>query len=374
MRLYSLLILLSTYSIYYFFSYYFENKKYSLFYFLIISLFGIYTQYFFVFLVMVFSFIILIFKEWKTFIKYFLYLLPVILLTVPNLIFVPSQINLQKSAGHEGLSFSVIHYIVVYSPKNLMLAIDNASGVWLNRIIRLTIYSAAVIAYLKYYYKEGFSNGKRKLAGYHLILICIVTLLFFFCMAFMITKVGFNPKYLAIAFPLIILTFSIFNIFSRSLRNVIYGSISLYFIILLIIQYKNPVKVYDFKSVANFIESIESPHEPIFVYRPAIAMPLEYYYHGKNSITPIPYPVNFNSDYLISMKDTVELKKSINPANISSKSYLLISDTTSYEGLVNMNRKMISNYLNDHYKKVLDTFLLGNGKEKSLRIRRFDKP
>ena len=193
-------------------------------------------------------------------------------------------------------------------------------------------------------------------------------------MAFMITKVGFNPKYLAIAFPLFILTFSIFNIFSRSLRNVIYGSISLYFIILLIIQYKNPVKVYDFKSVANFIESIERPHEPIFVYRPAIAMPFEYYYHGKNSITPIPYPVNFNSDYLISMKDTVELKKSINPANISSKSYLLISDTTSYEGLVNMNRKMISNYLNDHYKKVLDTFLLGNGKEKSLRIRRFDKP
>ena len=151
---------------------------------------------------------------------------------------------------------------------------DNVKGVWLNRIVRLTIYSAALIAYLKYY-KEGFSNGKRKLARYHLILICIVALLFFFCIVFMITKLGFSPKYLTIAFPLFILTFAIFDIFPKFLNNLIYGSISLYFITLLIIQYKNPVKIYDIKSVANFIESIESPHEPIFVYRPAIALPLK---------------------------------------------------------------------------------------------------
>ena len=76
--------------------------------------------------------------------------------------------------------------------------------------------------------------------------------------------------------------------------------------------------------------------------------------------------MNFDSSYLINIKDTVELKQSINPAKINSKSYLLISDTTSYEYQVNMNRKMISNYLNHHYNQVLDSFLLGNGKEKSL--------
>ena len=370
LRLYSLLFLLSTSSIYFFLKFYYEHKKYSLLRFAIICLFGIYTQYFFSFLVISFGVIILISKQWKKFVRYAIYLLPVILLTIPNLLFIPSQIDQQKSIRLEHMPLSVVHDIV-FSPRNLILGIDSVTEVWLNRILRLIIYSAALIAYFKYY-KERLPYSKKILSRYNLVLFSIAFLLILFCIAFVLTNVGFAAKYLTVAFPLFITTLSIFSIYGQSLRNVIYGFISVYFIILLIVEYQHPVKTYDYRSVANFIESIERPNEPILVYRPAISTPFRYCYHGNNSITPLPYPVNFDSSYLISIKDTNQLKQSMNPVTEHCKSYIFLSDTTKYEGLQNMNRKMISNYLDEHYNLVLDTFLIGYGKEKSLRIRRFE--
>jgi hypothetical protein len=142
---------------------------------------------------------------------------------------------------------------------------------------------------------------------------------------------------------------------------------------LLIIKYKNPVKTYDYKSVARFIGEIEKPNEPILIYRPAIALPLNYYYEGENKIVPIPHPVNFDSSYLISLKDTFQLKHGIENAGNSSKEYILISDTTLYEGTLNMNREMISNYIYSHYNVSLDTLFYGCSRRKPLRIIEFSK-
>ncbi|MEO6837814.1 MAG: glycosyltransferase family 39 protein [Ginsengibacter sp.] len=371
MRTYALLIFLSTLSVYFFFRYYFENNNKFLYAFLLFSVIGIYTQYFFLFLIASFAITILAFKGWKKFFIFCLYLLPVIVVFLPNLFFLPSQINLMKSNSSQLFSLSLISNII-YTPLNLTLAINQVSNVWINRLLRLCFYSASLYIYLKLL-RNYLIHNDSFLKKYNVVLFTIPLLIVFFCIGFEITNVGYNHKYMVVVFPVLMLLFIIFKNYSTILRNVIYISISLYFIILLTKNYRHPVKTYDYISVANFIQKIELPNQPILIYRPAIALPFKYYYTGKNKIIPIPYPVRFDSSFLINIKDTNELKQSIENIKTTSNSYIMLSDTTIFESDLTMNREMVSEFINEHYKVTLDTLYKGWGKEKSLRIREFEK-
>lgn len=371
MRTYSLLILLSTFSLYFFFRYYFENNNRFLYPFLLLSLIGIYTQYFFLFLIAALGISILVFKGWKKFSIFCLYLIPVIALFLPNLFFVRSQINLMKSNDTKTFQWDLALYII-HTPKYLLLAIDHVPNVWINRIIRLFIYSAALYIYLKSFLKH-LGQSHSFLKKYNVVLFTIPVLVTLFFIGIVVAHVGYAPKYMAVIFPLLILLFVIFDNYSFFFRSIIYAVISIYFIGILVIIYRHPVKTYDYKLVANYIQKIEHQSEPILIYRPAIALPFRYYYTGKNRIIPIPYPVRFDSSYLINIKDTVELKQSIENIKPASNSYLLLSDTTSFESNVSMNRDMVSDYLIEHYNIILDTLFTGWAKDKALRIREFKK-
>lgn len=371
MRTYALLILLSTLSVYFFFRYYFENNKKSLYSFLFISLIGIYTQYFFLFLIATFAITILVFKGWKNFFIFCLYLIPVIILFLPNLIFVPSQINLAKSNRDELFSRPLIHAII-YTPLNLAMAFNKISDVWISRFLRICFYATSVFIYFKLI-KKYLIQSQPFLKKYNIILFTIPLIVVFFCIGFTITNVSYNHKYMVVIFPLLILLFIIFDNYSNPIRNVIYFFISLYFIVLLTKYYWHPVKNYDYISVARYIQKIEHPNQPILIYRPAIALPFKYYYRGKNKIIPIPHAVRFDSSYLINIKDTDELRESIERIKTTSNSYIMLSDTTVFESDVTMNREMVNEFINEHYHVTLDTLYRGWGKEKSLRIREFEK-
>lgn len=370
-RLYAFLIFLSTVSIYFFFRYYFEENKKFLYLFFLVSLIGVYTQYFFVFLIASLSFIILIQKSWNIFLKFFFYLIPLILLFLPNLQFLHNQISLQETHNINQFSFSKVSAIF-YTPQSLILAINLVPNVWLNRLVRILFLITILIIYLKLY-KRHLTKSILFFKKYNIILLLIFILLILFCISFFITGVGYENKYMAVVFPLFILLFTIFDQYSFLSRSLIYASAIIYFIILLSIKYWHPVKTYDFISTAKFIKKIEKKDEPILIYRPAIALPLNHYYNGKNKIIPIPHPVNFDSSYLINIKDTLELKRVIENSNSRSKSYILVSDTTVYEGILNMNRKMISKYIYNHYKVSMDTLFYGQGKKRPLRIMSFEK-
>ena len=369
MRTYALLIFLSTIANYLFFRYYFEGKKKFLYLFLIISAIGIYTQYFFIFLIVTFGIILLIFKGRRFFFKYCIYLIPILLLLLPNLSFLSHQIDSQKSSNTASYVFPII-FKIAHTPQNLALGINLLPNVWINRIVRIIFLTILLFAYLKLY--KNLSETNLLFKKYNIILLSIFILMVFFSIGFLIAQVGYTDHYLVIVFPLFILLFTIFENYSHLLRVLIYSSIAIYFITLLSIQYRHPVNIYDYKSTAKYISKIQRLNEPILVYRPAIALPLNYYYHKKNKIIPIPYPVNFDSSYLINIKDSNELKQSIKNIKTTSKSYILISDTTIYEGCINMNRKMVTDFLNHHYNVTLDTLFYGWGKGNPFRIRRFE--
>ena len=371
MRTYAFLILLSILSIYFFFRYYFENKNKFLYYFLILSILGIYTQYFFLFLIVACALSILIFKGWKPFLIFSLFLIPVCILFLPNLIYLRGQIQMHQT--HKFAEFSLIRiFNIGHTPQSLMLAINMIPEVWINRPIRLIFLVIFICALLKLY-RSNLKSANLYLKKIKIILLMVFTMIILFFLGVYVTDIGFDIKYMVVVFPLFILLYTIFNIFNTNNRRLIYSSVSIFFLTILIINYRHPVKTYDYKYIAKYVQNISRPGQPILIYRPAIAMPFILYYKGKNKIFPIPFPVKFDSSFLINIQDTNELKQSIENVKSSTNSYIMISDTTDFESLVNMHRKLVADYIDEHYKITLDTLIYGWGKERPLRIMSFEK-
>ena len=73
------------------------------------------------------------------------------------------------------------------------------------------------------------------------------------------------------------------------------------------------------------------------------------------------------------IKDTFELKQSIENIKGVSGSYLLISDLNEAMYNSNGNRKMVNDYITNHYSITMDTLFFGLSKKHSLRVRRLEK-
>lgn len=369
LRTYALLIFLSlatTTSIY---KYVLERKNTHLYAFLLLSVVGIYTQYFFIFLLVALLSVLAILKKWKELWKTCLYLLPVGCIFLPNFFFLQDQIALHKiSSSKSNLLDSSIS--VLYASQNFLLAINLVPDTIMNRAIRL-LYFIFI-----FYTLFNFQKTRKQLAfpllkKYGIILFVITFLIIEFILSIIVANFIFDMKYMSVAFPFFVLTFIIFYLYDTKTKNMIFFIISAYFTLLAFDRYKHSVKTYDYKSVAKYIESIESPGEAILIYRPALALPFSYYYLGKNRIFPLPSAVNFDSSYLINIKDTFQLKESLRDANYQSSSFLMISDTTIREGHLNMNRKMITDFIYAKYEVTLDTLFFGKSKDQPLRIQAF---
>ena len=103
-RLYAFAILLSALLIYTIFKYYIENRKKYLWWFLILSLIGLYTQYYFSFLIFSIGILVFLFKGFKEFFKLSSYLIVVVLLFIPNL-FIMGKLILVSQTEMIGYSF-----------------------------------------------------------------------------------------------------------------------------------------------------------------------------------------------------------------------------------------------------------------------------
>ena len=374
-RLYSLVIFLSTILIYYFFRFYIENKNKYLYLFLFISLIGLYTQYFFALEIAALAGSLLIFKGWKTFFKLCLYLIPVIVLFIPNLFFVNQQVGMLQS--HK-LEYSMIKRIsvVLHSPQNLMLALDYVEfPVGINRGIRIIFILITSYAYIKVYKKQraAYNAYFEKI---NVVAFSVLTLIFLYCVLIAITGIIFQLKYLAIILPLFILIFTLVKEYSFFYSNLIYAIISAYYISLLIVGYKNPIKNYDYESAGKYLNKIGRSKEPVLLYDKSLLPPFAYYYTGPNLLIPLPALNYDNNYYEENITDTFELKKAIENINSPTKSYILMTDMPdNYDGYkytFNMTPKMIDKCLKTSYNVTLDTLFLGENKNHTLRIRRLE--
>jgi len=369
MRLYAFLLMLAVLSLYFFFNFFKSGKSKHQVGFAVIAIAGIYTQYLYVFLLISLGVSVLLFKGWKTFFTYCLYLVPAALLFLQNILFTTNPMELAYVNSIQS-SFSTRLISILHSPQNLLLASNNLS---FSRIIRTCIVmllvflllNAYFLAYKKSKAKDNFNSSAT------VIIISCTCLVFCIAIFFAVTAIDYNDKYLTIGFPLLILLLVMIDIYSVVISRSIILMIAVYYIILLVPVYRYPVNDFNSRALAAYITRTENKNEPILFYPKVLALPFQYYYKGKGIVVPLPDAIKFDSSYLSKIKDSTEFKTAMDRINAEPGSYLLITNRSEPHFANDPDIKMLNTYLPLHYTVTIDTLFYG--KLNSLRVRRLIK-
>ncbi len=370
-RLYAFLVFLAIAAFYYLIQFYKTSQKKYLWYLIGLTVAGMYTQYFFAFLIAGFAMVILLYRGWKLFFTFCLYMLPALIIFLPSMFFASELTEyVQTQAGHSLLNQA---YSVIQSTQNLLLSLQLIPS----RVLKWGIKIPFILILLYSYYKFSKLNKKQAQPDFKIInavlIITGVFILLILCF-FGITRVDYQYRYLTIIFPLSILIFLNLNAFTLIIRQIIFCSIAVYYTVVLVFTYVVPVKEYDYERVAGFIQQIEKKGEPVLFYHNTISLSFNYYYKGSNTISPLPYKVKFDSSmYEGIITDSIQLQKILFNAIGASPSALIVSNYTDAKSVNSPGQLMFNNFLNAHYKISLDTLYFGRSKNHSLRIRRLEK-
>jgi 4-amino-4-deoxy-L-arabinose transferase-like glycosyltransferase len=371
-RLYAFLLLLSLTSLYYFFRFYISGQNKYLVIFVFTGIAGIYSQHLYVFLLASLGITIFIFKGWKTFFKFSLYLLPVALLFLVNMLYASNPMKLTSVASFN-ISFTQRLMAVFHAPQDLVMAAHIMPFTKMVRwgfILPLIIFTA--YAFIKGY-KKNTAKNELYFQGINIILLAAFLLLVFIGVFFSITGIDYTHRYFAIGFPLLVAVFLLFDIYPLPKRNFIFLAVAAIYISALIAKYQYPVKDFDAKSLAGHLEKNANKDEPIMFYEKVMVLPFKYYYTAPNPIIALPDSVKFDSTYFEKIKDTVQLKQSIERINTASSSYLLVTNRNEVFFKEDGDLKMLNSYLPRHYSITMDTLFYGYNKTYPIRIRRLQK-
>ena len=370
-RLYALVILLSTISIYYFLRYYLENKNKYLYFLLIVSLIGLYTQYFIAFLLAAFALSLLMFKGRKEFFKFCLYFVPVILLFLPNLLFFSSQLSM---AENHLSSFSPLNSIshILKTPQDFILGLNvvpvNRYFRWLIKVAFLSIF---LISFFNFF-KENRNKNSLQLRITYLILISGSIIFILFFIAVPAFSLIYQDKYFIIILPFFLFLFFVFNWLPK--KNIFFVILSLYYIFLISAGYRYPTKSYDFKKVSSYIKTIETKNEPILFYGKTILPPFEYYYNGTNKLCGLP-AITYDKDYYEErITDTTQFINSIEKIQSPTNSYILITGSIvgfKYDSV--MAKMIIQKSLLNHFHITLDSSFKSPNSVNTIRVQKLEK-
>lgn len=375
-RLYAFLLFLSAAALYHYMKYYTAGHKKNLYCFILLCLIGLYTQYFFAFLIAALVAATLFFKGWKKALTLSLYVLPAVLLFLPNVFLMSEQLGMVQSQIHQ-VSVAGRVSLVAHSPQNLILSLESLLVERWLRVSLLAICAALFVYsyYTAYRQNKNSNENYFSLTKFSLITaIVIVVLLAGFIAA---TGIDHQDRYFTIALPLFMLTFGLIGIHGVFTGRMMFTAFVMYYCLLFIYHYKDPVKQYDYKEIAAYVEKKAMPGEPLLFYHGTLALPFKYYYTGKNEFYSLPHQVYMDTSYMVNIKDTAELKQSLDSIaydnrQTSPASYLLISDLNLPKYHNDPNRIMVNNYLASHYNITLDTLYFGSSRTRSLRIRRLE--
>lgn len=371
-RTYALLILLSTITILLFIKYYNNNNKRHLYYFALISAIGLYTQYLFVFLIISLSLTLWILKGWKAFLRLCLCFIPVIIIFVPNFLFLFGNIKNQTTDNHINVGIHLVYKILTTPPK-LLLGLNRMPTDEIPKLIVILI--SLILASYAYIlsHRDHKATGNNLFNNINFLLYIILIFVVLYAVVFSITSIVYADQYMSIIFPVFMLLFALFNYYPGFYRKLFYVSVILFYLSLLLATYTHPIKNHDFIAITRYVQKIEQIGEPILFYRNSLSLPFKFYYKGQNTLKPLPGEVTYDTNYLMNISDTNELDTIFHDLETETGSYILLTDDfNSYLYSINMNRDIIDEYLDNHFKISLDTIFRGND-DRYLRIRRLYK-
>lgn len=373
-RLYSLLVLLTIVAFYLFYQIYFFNKKNLKVLFIITSTVGVYTQYFFVFLIMSFAVILMFTKNWRYFFNYILLSIIIALLFIPNLLFISEQFAVNQDTLVEYTFPARIKSVIMSSFE--FFAIEKISflshiGRWIFRIVFISIYLITFYVF----YKENRNEESLDFKNYRFTLLQLLVLFFIFTSAFIFADLVYAIRYLSILFPFHILLLVIYGTYNFTNRNLIYGIYTVFLIFALMLTFKAPyLKSYSFKSIAKYTQQIQAENEPVLFLNNDLTLGLKHISKNKESFINLPdfqYNYNLYSNYV---SDTIQLNNLMKSIQSDSPSYIIITGTDlGYLRNKDLTNDMIDLYFVNNYIISSDTTIEGNIPVDFMRIRRLIK-
>jgi mannosyltransferase len=339
LRMYSLLVLVTMLSHYFFLRIYFNKSRSWLNWllYLLLSIIGIYTHYFF-FLVLL-SQLIFYFLFWFKFPKYSFRNLVIIASTI-ILSFIPwvwLVLSLGNAKNQSPLLIkpSSIDFFNIYSQQVFGFQSDYVNSLILSF---WPILGLLALLLLK-------KNNSLKPEFIYLGLVTFIPILVSFVVSYSLRPI-FLSRYLSICIPsmYIIISFVLFNynvIMSRIIRILIVY-IMFFALFLQITSFATPVKE-NYREAINYIIKTTQKNDLVAISAPFTIFTFDYYYNGSNKLVTIP---SWDRKTVIPAFNKQTMSEQVNSYIPNhNKIYLLLSYDQGYE-------KEVKQYFDDNFLKL----------------------
>ena len=352
-RLPALLILLSAGATILFFNTYYCNNISHIkrIIFVLIAITGLFTQFYFGFLLFANALVLLINGKKRTFWLYIIDMiipLCLVLLSIPQ-IMRSADVHAVASPVYNRIGLDFLNEIRILTSQitfGYFMPLDFLTiGIWkwIFRASFILLFSILIFRLRK---KPEFHNF------FSFLLISIIVYLFFVLVTFQFGKYSvLLPKYTIIIFVPIFI--SIVLLLLHAGNRLFYIFVFLLSIIYSTQNFKRYDELYkhhDFKSLGNYIKQDEEPGQDIFVYNNIKSDVLKIYYNGINKIYPILEPFSFQSEYspekwLLTKNDVHELGERIKGYDIF---YIVVFENEHPEFLE--FHKYLTHFFSTNYK------------------------
>jgi uncharacterized membrane protein len=300
-RLYAFAILLSALLLLFFFNGYLSdvpNHK-ARWGYVLVSILSLYTQYFLGFLLVATGCTLLILKRWQAFRHYIMGMTIVGIACTPIFLLVQNQVSSHSAAILTDSFFTALKRIAWIITRFILHTEWTPLGKYGGKSVYIIL--GILIFLLVQFYRN------RRLIQINYIALWIITLvpsLLIFGVVLKVTGtellterhavVIFIPLMLSI-FPLI--KVGVCPLVQKKNQSKIlftWTLIILFFnLTYLYITYQPMHKLGDSNQVASYIMASEKPNQPILTFPAYVAIPVSYYYSGKNTIVPLPKAEDF---------------------------------------------------------------------------------
>lgn len=349
-RVYALVLLITALLLLTFFDGYLKGKvnKKARYFYALLSICGLYTQYFIGFLLVANGAALLISKRWRSLLNYCLVMAIVGICFAPMLIFVPDQVS---GNTYGGVSSSLVDGVKYIFNSILRFTLPVPWGaIPALRILRYCV--AALVIFIVVRYRR-FINELN-------LIIWTITLVLagFFAIALDLTDALLLRHAVVIFLPAVFSAFAIISLIkTKRYRQIVITWVTIILSISTISLYNNyqPLaKEIDWHGITNYITTTEQPNQPILVFPTGIALPLKYYYSGINSLIPIPEAQDLHTFQKYNIKDFIledsqEITKALAKSN-GNHDYLWLIQWRTCSSTDNiLNCQVLEKFLDEFY-------------------------
>jgi len=350
-RLYALLILEILSLLFLFHSLYIDERpsRWKRFAFIVLSVIGLYTQYFVGIFLFAAGISLLILSNHKVLKRYvFDMIIPVVSLTfiIPYISY-----QIENSVGQICISGSILK-ILYFIGQRYEVYLLPVGKLPLNEISRWCIRALIVLLIIMSLSTE---NSKRRLSGklkYIYLIITIIISLLFGLMFNMIGKSNLMEKHtLILLIPLILIFIGYYSQIQNKYIKIIWVLLFMSIYSIKIGQdFYNPDNI-SLKKISHFIENNEGKHQPIMLYNYRLHLEMPYFYSGINKLVELPHSIDFSKPYNVSywaFHNRVQIEISLNKVASYDTLWFVSNNPHNWYG-VDYNSSLLDSCINNHY-------------------------